>query len=135
MAFINWHADLSVNVTEIDRQHQKLIAMINELHEAMKLGKGKEVLGKILESLSDYTVTHFTLEEQYFAQFGYPDAAAHIKEHAAFVQKVTEFKQGFDEGRILLSMDIMSFLTDWLMVHIKGSDKKYSSFFNEKGLT
>jgi len=28
----------------------------------------------------------------------------------------------------------MSFLRDWLVNHINGSDKKYSAFFIEKGV-
>ncbi len=43
MALIDWDKSLSVNVEEIDQQHKKLIAMINELNEAMRNGKGKEV--------------------------------------------------------------------------------------------
>ena len=50
MALITWNDTLSVNVEEIDQQHRTLIAMINELNEAMKLGKGKDVLGKICQS-------------------------------------------------------------------------------------
>jgi hemerythrin len=44
MALIDWDASYSVQVDEIDQQHQKLIAMINELNEAMKQRKGKELL-------------------------------------------------------------------------------------------
>jgi hemerythrin len=40
MALIQWNDGLSVNVVEIDRQHQKLIGMINDLNDAMRQGKG-----------------------------------------------------------------------------------------------
>ena len=36
MALIEWSDDLSVKVKELDVQHQKLIAMINDLNDAMK---------------------------------------------------------------------------------------------------
>jgi hemerythrin len=45
MALIQWNDSLSVNVVEIDKQHQKLVRMINELNDAMRQGKGKEALG------------------------------------------------------------------------------------------
>ena len=134
MALIQWSPALSVNVVEIDRQHQKLVAMINDLNDAMRAGKGKEVLGKTIAELLTYTATHFQFEEKYFAQYGYPDTAAHKKEHVDFAQKVTDFKKGFDGGTLGLSMQVMSFLSDWLQKHIQGSDKKYSAFFNSKGL-
>jgi len=65
MALISWNDNLSVHVGEIDRQHQQLIKMINDLDDAMKQGKGKEVLGKIVKGLSDYTAYHFSTEERF----------------------------------------------------------------------
>ena len=134
MALINWSDSLSVNVKEIDLQHRKLIDMINELNEAMRIGKGKDSLGKILNGLISYTATHFRQEERYFDKYGYPDTVNHKKEHVAFVKKVTEFKDGFEKNNLAVTMEVMKFLSDWLGNHIKGTDKKYSNFFNEKGL-
>jgi len=134
MALIQWNDGLSVGVVEIDGQHQRLIGMINDLNDAMRQGKGKEVLGKIINGLVGYAGTHFRTEEKYFKQFGYPDADSHKKEHDDFTKKVTEFKDGFDTGKIGLSIVVMDFLSNWLQDHIKGVDKKYGSFFNEKGL-
>lgn len=134
MAVIQWSNDLSVNIAEIDRQHQKLVAMINDLSDAMRQGKGKDILGRTLNELIDYAATHFKTEENYFDQFKYPATISHKKEHTDFTRKVTDFKQGFESGKIGLSVEVMSFLGDWLRGHIKGVDQKYSSFFNEKGL-
>ena len=134
MAYIDWSDELSVQVAEIDQQHQKLVSMLNELHDAMRERKSKDSLGKIIEGLVGYAGTHFATEEKYFDQYGYPEATAHIGENREFVAKVSDFKQGFDEGQIMLSIDVMDFLENWLVTHIQGSDKKYGPFFNEKGL-
>lgn len=135
MAIMQWNDSFSVNVAVIDGQHQKLVSMVNELHDSMKEGKGNEVLSKIIDGLIGYTGSHFQTEERYFEQYGYPEADAHKKEHAAFVKKVTDFKAGFEKGELSLTIEIMHFLSDWLRNHIKGSDKRYSKFFNDKGLT
>ena len=134
MSLIKWSDSFSVNVVKIDQEHKKLVGMINELTDAMKEGHGKDVLGKILEGLISYTAFHFNTEEQYFKQVNYPDAVAHKKEHAAFVQKVTDFKKEFDAGRATVSVNVLQFLSKWLQNHIKVVDKKYSSFLNEKGI-
>ena len=134
MALITWNDSLSVNVAEIDRQHKKLIDMINELNDAMKVGKGKEVLGKIVSGLVSYTVTHFKTEERYFDQLGYPETNSHKKEHAAFVERATDLKKKFETRNLLLTIEVMDFLSDWLRGHIMGTDKKYSGFFNENGV-
>src|SRR5665647_697844 len=99
MPLIQWTSILSVNVAEIDQQHQKLIALINNLNDAMRKGKGKESLAEIIDELSNYAANHFAFEEKYFDKFGYPAATSHKLEHTNFVKKVSEFKNGFDGGR------------------------------------
>ncbi|MCC6132451.1 MAG: hemerythrin, partial [Acidobacteria bacterium] len=56
MSLITWSDELSVGVSAFDNQHKRLVALINELHDAMSAGKGSKVLGKILSELADYTV-------------------------------------------------------------------------------
>lgn len=134
MALIQWNNGLSVNVAEIDGQHQKLIQMINELHDAMRQGKGKEALGKIVDGLIAYTQTHFKTEEHYFAKFNYGETQSHKKEHADFVKKAADFRDGFQKGQLGLSVEVMTFLSHWLTNHIQGIDKKYTPLFNQQGL-
>ena len=134
MALITWDNNLSVEVAEIDEQHRNLITMINQLHDAMRQGKGKAVLQSVLDELISYTGSHFATEERYFDKYGYSEAREHISEHAAFVRKVSDFKEGFESGKFGVSIEVMSFLSDWLKNHIKGSDKRYTMLFNERGL-
>jgi hemerythrin len=134
VALIQWSSSLSVKVKQIDDEHQKLIKLINDLNDAMRVGKGKDVLSKIINELVNYAAVHFTTEERYFDRFGYQESSSHKSEHKAFVDEVYRFKKDFDEGRIGLSMKVMDFLSDWLKNHIVGIDQKYSSFFIEKGL-
>ena len=134
MALIQWNDRLSVGVVEIDLQHQKLVEMINKLDDAMQLGKGKDVLGEIINGLIEYSKTHFRTEEDYFDRFGYPNALCHKKEHAEFTTKVAEFKKAFDAKTLALSIGVMYFLSNWLKNHIKNSDKQFGLFFNENGL-
>jgi hemerythrin len=134
MALIQWNDSLSVNVTEIDKQHQKLVQMINELHDAMREAKGNTVIGPLLNGLIEYAGTHFKAEERYFVRFAYPDAAAHKKAHADFVAKVLDFKTKFEASAVGLSLEVMTFLSNWLQGHIKGEDKKYTPCFNANGL-
>lgn len=134
MALIEWNDDYSVNVKEIDQQHQKLIGMINDLHDAMSEGKGKTVLSDILNRMIQYTKEHFSTEENYFAKWNYPESGQHKNEHEKFVAKVTDFKEGVDSGRLFITVEVLQFLSDWLKNHINKTDKQYSDFFNEHGL-
>ncbi len=134
MALIQWSDSFSVDVAEIDMQHRRLIDMINELNEAMRQGKGNDQLGDTVRGLYGYAALHFNTEEKYFDTFGYPAAAAHKKEHADFTEKVAEFRDGFEKGRVGLTVQVLNFLSQWLQNHIQGSDRQYGPFFNRKGL-
>ncbi len=133
MALIEWNSDLSVNVAEIDKEHKKLVGLVNELHEAMKSGKGKEVLGKILTELEEYTKTHFSHEEEILGKHGYPAIFSHKKEHQNLISAVQEYKKKGEAGN-LFTLEISKFLKDWLTNHILKTDKNYSSFLNSKGI-
>ena len=135
MAVISWDDNLSVRVSLFDSQHRKLIELINALNDAMREGKGKDVLQPIIRELSNYAVSHFNAEESYFRKYGYPLAPQHVAEHRAFVAEVEKFRRDFESGSVALSVKVMNFLSDWLRKHILGTDKKYSSFFNEQGLS
>ena len=134
MPLMEWDNSLSVGVTEIDDQHKKLVDHLNVLNDAMKERRGKEVMDGILEGLVEYAATHFATEEKYFDEYNYPKSTAHTKEHTNFVINIMEFKKGFDDGKVTLTMDLMYFLKDWLAKHINGSDKGYTKCFNKNGL-
>ncbi len=131
---VEWSDSLSVGVKQIDDQHKMLVNMINDLHQAMRQRRAKEVLLDLVGKLADYTVTHFGTEEKLFDKYGYPDTAKHKEIHAKFVAKVQETAEQLRAGTATVSMDLMRFLKDWLVGHIQGTDKKYTEFLHSKGV-
>ncbi len=134
MALITWSDKYSMNIKDIDAQHQQLVKMINELHDAMLNAKSKQITLDIITKMAAYTQNHFTTEENYMKKYGYPQYAAHKKEHEKFIEQVGNFKKDYESGKAGLSYELMNFLRDWLVNHIESTDKKYAPFFNSKGL-
>jgi hemerythrin-like metal-binding protein len=133
-ALIVWDDSISVKVSEIDQQHKRLIGLINDLHDAMRRGKSQEKTGKILTDLVEYTKEHFTREEAIMRKVGYPDLENHMRIHRELIGKVNEYKHAYESGDSLITMEIMDFLKSWLINHIKGVDKKYTSTVNAGGI-
>jgi hemerythrin len=125
---------MSVNIEEIDRQHKALVGLINNLFDVVKAGRSNEIFEKLISDLIRYTEFHFSDEENYFKQYNYPEAKAHMLQHKEFIDKVSLFKKDFDSGKTGLTRKVLDFLRDWLVEHIMGTDKKYSKFFNDLGL-
>jgi hemerythrin-like metal-binding protein len=128
MSLITWNETLSVGVGRIDRQHKNLVGLLNALHNAMEAGKGKEILGEVLNELVDYTVYHFMTEEELFQKYRYPQYEKHKKEHEDLKKRVRELKDNFNKGAVVISIEVMHFLREWLKEHILESDKEAGIF-------
>ena len=133
MAMMTWNDKYSVSINEMDNQHKELINLLNELYDAMSSGKSNTLLSSVITKLIAYTRKHFAAEELFMQKYAYPSYEAHKREHAAFIMKVQEFQQNFNAGKITLSIDISTFLKNWLVNHIQVEDKKYGTFAASKG--
>ncbi len=134
MALMTWSDNLSVNIKEIDDQHKKLVGMLNELHDSMKEGKGAAMTGSVLTGLIKYVSTHFATEEKYMKQYSYPEFLNHKAEHDALTKQALDLHKQFQEGKPVLTSELLRFLRDWLSNHILGTDKKYGPYLNSKGI-
>lgn len=135
MALITWDdSKYSVRINSIDEQHKKLVALINKLHDGMMTGTAKSILKEIIAELIEYTKTHFRYEEELMKNNGYEDLVKHKASHELFVDRIIDFQEEYLKGEILLSIDIINFLRDWLINHIAGSDQKYSQILINKGV-
>jgi len=120
-----WSDKYSVGNTLIDSQHKKLVALINELHSAMKEGRGKDSLHKILDDIVDYTVEHFNTEEALMRKANYAGLTAHKAEHEKLKETAVALQKSLKAGETTMTLDVMNFLRNWLVNHIEGTDKKY----------
>jgi|YNPBryulayer2012_1023412.scaffolds.fasta_scaffold27802_2 hemerythrin-like metal-binding protein len=125
MPFISWQTDYQIGVAEIDEQHQRLVEMVNSLHEAMKSGSGKSLVPKVLNELVEYTVTHFNTEERLMQETRYPHYLQHKRQHDELTQQVVQMKSVIDSGKPVNTIEIVNFLKGWLINHILGSDKQF----------
>ena len=131
MAFYEWQDKFSVGIKEMDDQHKKLIGIINQLNDAMIAGKAKTEVGKIVEEMIDYTHFHFAAEEKLMEQYHYAGLAAQRVEHNAFIAKTNQFQAEINSGKLAVSVEVLSFLKEWLTNHIMGNDKKYSGMMSK----
>ena len=104
MNTIKWDVSINVGIEELDQQHQRLIAKIQEVEDSVKLGRDQEKIKKVVEQFIDYIDFHFKTEERVFQITNYPDAENHIKEHTAFFRKVSKFISDYKNERFIASL-------------------------------
>lgn len=132
--YVVWNSSFSVNVKELDEQHQNYFAIVNRIYKALDSEEIGEELLRILDQLGGYAHYHLATEEEYFSKFDYTDKTKHIQEHNAFREKIQQMTKEYKLGDKEALLKVANFAKDWMMNHILRSDKEYSKCFNENGL-
>jgi hemerythrin len=131
MGSLEWSDHFATKIFEIDVQHKRLFAMVNELDQAMQEGRGKQLLGRLLSDLVHYTKSHFTTEERFMQENHYPGYSEHKDKHEKMTRKVLDIQRQFDSGSVHLTLDIMNFLQKWLTEHILKTDLRFGIFLHQ----
>jgi hemerythrin len=129
-----WNDSYSVKVNLCDTQHQKLFAIMNELADAMRVGKGSQVVSRTVGDLLQYTRTHFQQEEALLRKANYPQLGPHQEMHRRFLADVELLNRQTREGHTVNSVAVLNLLRDWLVNHIQKMDKAYSAHLNAAGI-
>ena len=132
MAIFEWDDSIALGIPTIDEQHKALFGWINTLDEAIKNGDGSEAAGEVIWKLITYVTEHFSEEERLMLSCNYPGLAAHRKEHDLFVSRLRRIQVNFNDGHEM-GINVLDFLADWLVCHIKGTDQGYNRFIHQQG--
>jgi hemerythrin len=132
MSYLKWSDKYSLNVTEIDEQHKKLVSLVNDMYDAMHAGKGRDMIGTVIAEFVDYTDYHFKAEERLLRQNGYPEYDKHKEMHDNLSRKAHTIKEAFDRGNTPTAIEVMLLLTNWLNTHILEEDRKYKPYAESK---
>ncbi|MES9898905.1 MAG: bacteriohemerythrin [Sedimenticola sp.] len=129
MSLLKWSPDLDTGISVIDKQHQRIVEYINQLNHAQQSSSREEV-GEVLDQLVDYTLSHFTFEEELMEESGYRFVNAHKKVHKLFVRRVSDYVERFKTGEDITD-ELLTSLKTWLVNHIKNDDSDYTEIVKE----
>ena len=107
----------------IDADHKVLVQYVNELSSAMMQSHGRHIIAGILEKLAGYTVEHFAREEAIWRQGDLDGLDGHIKLHTDLATQVAQFVADHGAGKATLTMEVLTFLREWLLEHVFKTDK------------
>ena len=131
---LQWTQALSVGVEEIDSQHRELFDRINNLDSAMRRGRAKEEVVRLIEFLDEYVIIHFGAEERYMNDYDYAGYALHKTKHDWFKKEFSDIRTKLDAGGITPDVIMRSnnLLITWFSNHIRSIDMMLGSFLKKK---
>lgn len=127
-----WKSEYSLQIPQMDAQHQRLFSLASELHAAMANRQGAAVAEQALATLIEYTRTHFSAEEGLMRHHSFPESVSHKQEHDKLTAQVLDFQKRLARKESWLTVDLMLFLQNWLTRHICISDRKYAEHIHKK---
>lgn len=139
MPKLEWDELFATGIDRYDNQHKVLFDYINDLRQNAfgKAGpEAKAVIEKVLNSMLNYSLTHFLDEEVELYRHRFPGFDDHKAEHDQFLIAVRDlfirFKAGKSDMRIICA-EILAVSSEWLQGHILVKDKAYGEFLKSKG--
>ena len=130
MDCIEWADDCSVGVQQLDEHHKHLFGLLRNIYLTCDHKDQVDNAEAIVDELVDYATYHFSAEERLMDATGYFDAAAHQLEHQRFIQRVAEFQQDILKHQKVYLIELIGFLGNWLIHHIRVVDKKLGLHLN-----
>lgn len=124
-----WNDSYLINVGQMDDEHQILVNKINILVDSLNGEKPEQMLPKF-NDMCDYTVEHFTHEEEFMRSFDYEEYDAHKKIHDNLLSLLRSHEEDIRNGSVD-KQKLVAFLKNWLISHIMGVDTKYAGVYQE----
>lgn len=116
---ISWSETLATGIARIDEEHQKLVAMLNALEEAIQVGRGSKVVATIVADLGLYADRHFSHEETCMEQYRCPTAAENKQAHAHFREMLAKAQTRLNGGgNALAAQQVHRELCEWVVKHV-----------------
>lgn len=122
-----WTSDLATGNPAIDRDHQELVEIIDQLKAAASGGDQKARLSNSLDRFRSHVLEHFPSEEREMEAKGYPGLAKHRVAHAALADQVLELVQKDNTGETVLFSEV-EHLAQALYRHILLDDKPFALY-------
>ncbi|NVN90482.1 MAG: hemerythrin family protein [Desulfuromonadales bacterium] len=134
MPQITWNTTFSLKNLELDEQHKRLVAIINNLHDTITQGQGLQSIREVFSALVITIKSHFISEEQLMRQYAFPGLAHHKQEHDNLIEQIDITSKRVAAGNNELTRDVQQYVASWWLSHIENDYREFGPFLKNKGL-
>ena len=120
-----WEDIFSVGNEQIDKQHQHLFRLGNEILDADK-NEGKRYVMELFK----YTKAHFAEEEEHMKEIGFTDYEEHVEMHNKLITDLSAVSERYSCTQENIN-NVATFLYNWLTKHIVNEDMKYACHWQQ----
>ncbi len=129
----SWYRVFECGNEAIDRDHQTLFAMANDLLNAIISGKPVGELKNMVVLLAHEAAQHFRREEAILAAAGYAHVAEHARIHRDLADKAAALLREFEAGSVEIGHVFQFLANDIIVKHMLGADREFFPIFQPGG--
>ena len=133
MRIVEWTERMDCGVTEIDREHRKLVDLLNDAYARMMTGEGMTAALSLANNLSSLATRHFADEEKLMVRIGFSQLDAHKAAHKEILTRFGALKQLFEQGDQSAARDLFEHFANWFKEHELNQDRKFVEFARRNG--
>ncbi len=127
MAMYEMKQEYYTGIEFIDEEHKKLFEIANTAYELLVndfIPDKYDYILEVVSELKDYAKHHFEHEESYMSNIKYGKLLSHKVSHEGFIERINEYDSDIiDEKQKESLLELLDFLTKWLVEHILMKDK------------
>lgn len=132
MSLFRWKPEYSVNEAVLDHHHQQLFSVLNSVYENVMNSSELDCVLPKIEALSRYTDYHFSAEELYLREIGFPAIDEHIAKHRKFARTIESLRDHYHNNDLEISRELIVVLGEWLLHHVLREDRMYREYLDER---
>lgn len=114
----------------VDEEHKRLFEIANTVYDLLIdefISDKYDYIIQVVNELKDYAKYHFEHEEKYMREINYRRFLSHKVAHDDFIEKINEYDADIiDDNQRESLLDLLEFLTTWLVDHILKQDKMFA---------
>ena len=133
MVLMPWDPAIESGVPAIDKDHHRLVDLLNAAYAKMMSGEGVEAAIRMTNELHDILARHCADEERLMRKIGYPKADEHQQIHQNLLLKFSALEKRIEAGDHDAAPELFKFLAEWLKAHTYRHDLAFVEYGKSKG--
>ncbi len=121
----------TVGVQRFDEEHIRLVQLLQGTTEAVQGHVNPVMLRQALSEILAYSITHFSEEENFMAEIGYPGLPEHRIAHQKIMEQLQSSLHRFEHDPWRVALEIVNLLEAWLEQHIPEFDVPYGDYLRQ----
>ena len=124
MALIKWKKEFEVGIADVDHEHQEIITLINNLHDAMSGENATISVMDFLGEIYTHVSAHFALEEKIMRTQKYDHYTEHKADHERLLDELRDIMDDYEENAYFSDEEFAGHVEHWFTDHFKTKDAR-----------